>query len=97
MFNKLKQFNDLRKQANSLKNALAGEIVEVNNGAVKVIMDGNQNIKTLDINKEYLAPEKKKELENKIIDGIAEAIKKVQRKMATKMQEMGGFDLPGMK
>jgi len=97
MFNKLKQFNDLRKQANSLKNALAEEIIEVNNSAVKIVMDGNQSIKTLEISPDYMSADKKKDLEKKIIDGIADAIKKVQKKMASKMQDMGGFDFPGMK
>jgi len=97
MFNKLKQYNDLRKQANTLKSALADEIIEVDNKAVKVVMDGNQNIKSLDIKSEYLSPNKKIDLEKQIIEGIADAIKKVQRKMAAKMQQMGGFNMPGMK
>jgi len=97
MFNKLKQFNDLRKQANVLKSALSEETVEVSNNAVKIVMDGNQEIKSLNIAKEYLSPDKKSELEKYISEGLAEAIKKVQRKMAMKMQQMGGFDFPGMK
>lgn len=92
MFNKLKQYNDLRKQASTIKNAMAEESVEVNNRAVKIVMDGNQEIKSLDINEDFLAKDKKNELEKEIISGISEAIKKVQRKMAMKMQQMGGFD-----
>lgn len=97
MFNKLKQFNDLRKQANTIKNSLAEEIVEVENKAVKIVMDGNQDIKSLELKPEYLSLDKKKDLEKEIMNGIKDAIKKVQRKMASKMQEMGGLDLPGMK
>jgi len=97
MFNKLKQFNDLRKQANTIKNAMAEEIVESENSAVKIVMDGNQDIKSLEIKDEYMSPDKKKDLEKKITDAIADAIKKVQRKMAAKMQSMGGLDLPGLK
>lgn len=96
MLNKLKQFNDLRKQANTLKSAMAEESVTIDNKAIKIIMDGNQEIKTLEINEEYLSPSKKKDLEKYIKDGIADAIKKVQRKMAMKMQKMGDFNLPGM-
>jgi len=92
MFNKLKQFNDLRKQANTLKSAMAEESVEVENSAVKLVMDGNQEIKSLDIKKDYLSPDKKNDLEKKIIEAIADAIKKIQRKMAMKMQQMGGLD-----
>ena len=97
MFNKLKQFNDLRKQANTLKSALAEEKVEAENKAVKIVMDGNQEIKSLEIKEEFLSKEKKKDLEKYIQECIADAIKKVQRKMAMKMQQMGGLDLPGMK
>lgn len=97
MFNKLKQFNDLRKQANTIKNSLAEEIVEVDNKAVKIVMDGNQDIKSLELKPEFLSLDKKKDLEKEIMNGIKDAIKKVQRKMASKMQEMGGLDLPGMK
>lgn len=92
MFSKLKQFNDLRKQANTLKNALATETIEVENKAVKIVVDGNQEIKSLILNEEYLAKDKKNELEKKIIEAISEATKKVQRKMAMKMQQMGGLD-----
>ena len=60
-------------------------------------MDGNQDIKSLDISKGYMSPDKKNDLEKKIIDAIAEAIKKVQRKMASKMQDMGDVNLPGLK
>lgn len=92
MFNKLKQFNDLRKQANTIKDAMAQETVDVENKAVKIVMDGNQEIKSLEIKEEFLSKDKKKELEKCVVDGIADAIKKVQRKMAMKVQQMGGLD-----
>ena len=97
MFNKLKQFNDLKKQADVLKNALSTEIVEVENKAVKITMDGNQEIKSLEIKPEFMQAEKKSELEKELKNAFADAIKKVQRKMAMKMQSMGGFDIPGLK
>ena len=92
MFNKLKQYNDLRKQANVIKNAMASETIEVSNRAVKIVMDGNQEIKTINISEDFLSKDKKSDLEKEIQNAVAEAIKKVQRKMAMKMQEMGGLD-----
>ncbi|OGY93696.1 MAG: hypothetical protein A2406_03970 [Candidatus Komeilibacteria bacterium RIFOXYC1_FULL_37_11] len=92
MFNKLKQYNDLRKQANVIKNAMASETIEVSNRAVKIVMDGNQEIKTISISEDFLSKDKKNDLEKEIQSAVAEAIKKVQRKMAMKMQEMGGLD-----
>lgn len=97
MFNKLKQINDLRKQANTLKHALADEVIEVDNKAVKLVIDGNQDIKSLDIKPEFMHPEKKNELEKQIKDAFSDALKKVQRKMASKMQDMGDFKFPGLK
>ena len=96
MFNKLKQFNDLRKQANDLKNMLAQESVEVENKAVKIIMDGNQEIKALELKSDMLNANNKADLEKYIKEAFAESIKKVQRKMAMKMQQSGDFKFPGM-
>lgn len=97
MFNKLKQINELRKQANTIKHALAEEVIAVENKAVKLIIDGNQDIKTLEIKTEYLHPDKKNELEKQIKEAFADALKKVQRKMASKMQDLGDFKLPSLK
>ncbi len=96
MFNKLKQFNDLRKQANDLKSVLAKEEVTIESSAVKIVMDGNQEIKNVTINNDFLQSGKKNQLEKEITDGINSAIKKVQRLMAEKMKDMGGFNIPGM-
>ncbi|PWB38730.1 MAG: hypothetical protein C3F02_02365 [Parcubacteria group bacterium] len=97
MFNKLKQINDLRKQANTIKHALAEEVIEVENRAIKLVVDGNQDIKNLEIKPEYLHQDKKSDLEKNIKDAFSEALKKVQRKMASKMQDMGDFKLPSLK
>ena len=96
MLSKVKQFNDLRKQANTLKSAMSEESVTIDNKGIKIVMDGNQEIKTLEINEEYLSPSKKKDLEKYIKNAMADALKKIQRKMAMKMQKMDNFNIPGM-
>ena len=96
MFNKLKQFNDLRKQANSLRSKLAEEKITVENKALTLIMDGNQEVKEVTVKTEFLTPDKKNQLESSVKDGVNDAIKKVQRVMATKMRESGDFKLPGL-
>ncbi|MEK7583963.1 MAG: YbaB/EbfC family nucleoid-associated protein [Patescibacteria group bacterium] len=95
MFHKLKQFNDLRKKANSLRSKLAEETVTVDNGAIKLVMDGNQEVKTVEINRDELNPDKKKHLEDKVKDAMNDAVKKVQRVMAAKMRESGDLQIPG--
>lgn len=96
MFSKLKQFKDLRDQGKKLQSALGGETVTTRAGGDKVVltMDGNLGITAIAIDPEMLAPDKKAKLENAIKDAHSDALKKMQRVIATKMQEMGGF--PGM-
>jgi DNA-binding protein YbaB len=96
MFSKLKQFKDLRDQGKKLQNALSGESVTVRalGDKVVLIMDGNLQITGLTIDPEVLTPGKKVALENAIKEAHADATKKMQRIIAGKMQEMGGF--PGL-
>ncbi len=96
LFNKLKQFNDLRKQAHSLKSKLAEETVTIETSAIKLVIDGNQEIKSVDINKDWLQPDKKQALDNEVRDALNKGVKKVQQVMATKVREMGGLNIPGM-
>ena len=70
-----------------MQRTLAEEIIAVEKGGVKVVMDGNMEVKEISIN-ENLA---KDSLEGILVDCINDAIKKTQRLMAQKMQEMGGL------
>ncbi len=99
MFSKLKQYKDMRDQGKKLQGALAGESVTVRTAGDKVAltMDGNLQISGLAIDDELLAPEKKEKLQNAIKEAHGDALKKMQRIMASKMQEMGGFDMPRIK
>ncbi|PIR12849.1 DNA-binding protein [Candidatus Falkowbacteria bacterium CG11_big_fil_rev_8_21_14_0_20_39_10] len=90
MFNKLKHLKDLRSQAKTLQNSLAGESVTVKKNGVKITMDGNMEITSIDISEDL----SKEKLEETLKDLINQAIKKTQRIMAQKMQAMGGF--PGL-
>lgn len=97
MFNKLKQFKDIRDQAKDLQNKLSGESISINNSGVTLTMDGNLKITKLDIDPSLLSPEKKNKLENAIKDAYEDAMKKMQRIMAMKMKEMGGLpNIPGL-
>jgi len=90
MFNKLKNFKDLRNQAKTMQNVLAAESVTVEKGGIQVVMNGNMEITSISINQDLA----KESLEGMLADCVNEAIKKVQRLMAQKMQEMGG--IPGL-
>lgn len=90
MFNKLKQLKDLRSQAKKMQNALADETITVEKGGIKVIMNGNLEVKSISLNKDMA----QSSMEGVLTDCINEAIKKTQKIMAQKLQSMGGF--PGL-
>lgn len=90
MFSKLKQFQDLKSQAKTMQNALSTEKVEVEKNGIKLSMNGNMEVLDFTINEELNSQEIAKITK----DLVNDAIKKTQRVMAKKMQEMGG--IPGL-
>ncbi|MCX6797971.1 MAG: YbaB/EbfC family nucleoid-associated protein [Candidatus Falkowbacteria bacterium] len=90
MFSKLKQFKDLRSQAKTMQNALAGESIIVEKNGIKISLNGNLEIISITLNENL----NKNSQEESLKDCLNDAIKKAQRLMAKKMQEMGG--LPGL-
>jgi len=97
MFEKLKQFKDLRDQAKSIQNLLAQETVHSDRagGKLALVMDGNQKVLSLSVDPEYLNPERQAELERELAELVNGAIAKVQRAAAQRMQA-SGFKLPGL-
>lgn len=96
MFSKIKQIQELRSQANQIKKALAEETVEGTGawGKLKVKMDGNQEVKSVEIDDELLKDKVK--LQAAIAEATNNAVKNAQKVMAQKMSQMGGLNLPGM-
>jgi len=72
-----------------MQNALAQETVTVEKGGITVVMNGNMEITSININEDLA----KDSLEGMLTESINEAIKKTQRLMARKMQELG--NIPG--
>jgi len=97
MFNKLKQFKDLKNQAKEIKNSLSQESAEGSAewGKIKVKIDGNQEVLSVEIDPELLTSDNKAKVEEGIKEATNDATKKVQRIMAEKMKE-SGFSLPEM-
>ena len=98
MFNKLKQYKDIRNKAKTLQNALANEIFEGSGawGKVKISIDGNQKIQEVKINPELLKPSEKSKLESGIKDALSDSMKKAQKVVVEKMKESGDFQIPGL-
>ena len=99
MFNKLKQFKDLRDQAKNWQNTMGQESAEgvAAFGKVKITLNGNLETTSVEIAEEMVATDKKDKLQTAIKEAHNEALKKIQRLMAVKMKEMGGLpQIPGM-
>jgi len=60
-------------------------------GKVKVTVDGNRDMQKVDIDPSMMADKAK--LEEAIKEAHKDAIKKMQFKLAKKIQEMGGMDM----
>ncbi len=90
MFNKLKQFRDLRSQAKTMQNSLAQEIITQERRGSSIKLNGNLEILEVSLNSELSNSEQAENIKNL----LNEAIKKAQKIMAKKMQEMGG--IPGL-
>ncbi|MBT3419295.1 MAG: YbaB/EbfC family nucleoid-associated protein [Candidatus Magasanikbacteria bacterium] len=97
MFNKLKQFKDLRDQAKTMQDALGKESISVDDDGIVMTLDGNLQMTGLAIDESWLTPSKKEKLEKTIKQLHEKGLKKMQRIMAMKMKEMGGLpNIPGL-
>ena len=90
MFSKLKQFQDLRSQAKTMQSALAQETITEEKNGVKVVLNGNMEVINLTLNADLSKSSQEETLKN----CFNNALKRAQRMMAKKLQDMGG--IPGM-
>lgn len=90
MFNKLKQFKDLRSKAKTVQSALAEEKITEEKNGVTIVLNGNLEVLQVTTN----ASLNKAEQELALKSCFNEAVKKAQKIMAKKLQDMGG--LPGL-
>ena len=98
----IKQAQDMQKRMEEVKGELKDISVEASSGGGLVIvrMNGNLEIKDLDISDEVLE-EEKEVLEDLIISATNEAISKAQSKSQEKMNSvtggiLSGLNIPGM-
>lgn len=99
MFQKLKQFKDLRDQAKQIHETLSRETCEgsAGFGKVKITMNGAQEVTTVFIDESLLATGEKTRLEGFVKEAANDAIKKCHRLMAEKMKgQLGDFKMPDM-
>lgn len=93
MFNKLKQFKDIRDKAKQLQDMLGGESAEGASGwgKVKITVNGLQQVVSVAIDPSLASDIPK--LQDLIKEAANDAMQNIQKKMALKMKDMGGLDL----
>ena len=93
MFNKIKAIKDLRDKAKTMQAVLAEIHCEGSAcwGKVTVNVDGNQQVQNVKIDPEMLADASK--LEAGVKEAFNDAMKKLQKELASKMKDMGGLDM----
>lgn len=98
MFEKLKQFKDLRDKAKTLQSVLSEEKAEGSAawGKVKVEVDGTQKVTRVSIDPSLLAPAEQSKLEAAVKEAANDAQHKVQSKAMAKMKSMGDLGIPGL-
>jgi len=97
MFGKAKEQLDFVKKAREIQKKLKNEVITVESGAVTIVINGEQKIQKVTINKEEVDTDKLDVLEKDIKSVIESAIKQSQEIAANLMKEMGGLGgLPGM-
>lgn len=95
MFEKLKDMYNLQKQAKQIKKDLKNVHIEAEHNGVTVVIDGQQEIVSVQISDE--AMQDKKKLEESVKKAFEKALKKSQQIAAEKMKGiMGELGLPGM-
>ena len=97
MFDKMKELMEVKRQAESLKRELDAANIEVTEvRGIKLVINGSQNFKSVEIDPELLNAENKKRLESDLMRALNSAIKKAQNLAAQKMQAMTGLNIPGL-
>ena len=84
MFDKFKQMGEMKKmrdEALRIQRQLAEEKIEVNEGDIKVVISGDQQIRELEVNGES---------NDALINVLNRALKQSQKVAARKVQEMSG-------
>ena len=94
----IKQAQDMQKKMENVKDELHNVIVDVSSGGglVKVKINGNLDIKELNLSDDVLE-EEKEVLEDLIISAVNEAISKAQSQSQEKMNSITGGMLSGLK
>lgn len=97
MFGKAKEQYEFIKKAREIQKKLKEEVITTESGAVKIVINGEQKIQKVELNKDDVDLEKLDILEKDIKSAVESGIAKSQEVAANLMKEIGGLDgFPGM-
>lgn len=93
MFDKMKNLMEMKKQADKIKKDLEAIVVEVKEfNGIKIVINGAQSFRSIEIDASRLSPEGKNRFEYDLLRSLNTAIKKSQTAAAQKMSSvMPGF------
>ncbi|MCK9594759.1 MAG: YbaB/EbfC family nucleoid-associated protein [Candidatus Omnitrophica bacterium] len=97
MFDKIKGLMDMQKKMQEIKRELDNASFEIqsSDGAVKITMNGSQEVKDVRINSDITEDQKEK-LSKAFKDAFNRSVKHSQELAAQKMKDITGLKLPGM-
>jgi DNA-binding YbaB/EbfC family protein len=95
----LNQARELKSKLDKAQKELSNTIIEVSSskGAVKITINGQQEIKSIKISPEVINPDKPEKLEELVLKTVSEAIAKSQKLAAKQLKGLtGGLKIPGL-
>jgi DNA-binding YbaB/EbfC family protein len=95
----LKQAQKLQSKIFKLQEEMAEKTVEtsVGGGMITVVANGKQELVSIKIDPEVVDPEDVNMLEDLVVAGVNDALKKAQEMVSEQMTKLtGGFNIPGL-
>jgi len=95
----MKQAKIMQKQLSEIQEELKNMIFESSSGggAVKVKVNGDQEVMEIKIDKEAIDPEDLEMVEDMILVAVNDALNKSKEEYKTRMASLtGGFNIPGL-
>jgi len=98
MFDLFGKLQEAQQKMQEGKQKLANVIIdgEAGDGAVKVTVTGSREVKTISIDNQLLAPERKEELEDLLITALNRALQNAENRWEEEMKGLAGGMLGGI-
>jgi len=97
--NLVKQAQQMQQRIQKLQTEMADKTVEasVGGGAITVIANGKQEIVSITINKDVVNPDDVEMLQDLVLEGTNQALKKAAEMVSEAMGKVtGGMNIPGL-